>query len=260
MYGKCPRRGYMRILITNDDGITAKGINTLFNALSDKHEVYIIAPSQERSACSNAITMMTSLVIKKIDPYHYSVTGYPADCVNIGMHANLIPAPDLILSGINHGPNMGDDIYYSGTVAGARVGRINGKSGIAVSLCENGSDRDFENAACFTAEFIMNFRERILRESVFLNINYPIVPSDEIKGVAYTFLDKRRYIDHYTRITGSEAEWEAKLEGIVESEYRSGSDTDMTRKGFISITPLNLDTTDYQTRAELGKMPQAVSI
>jgi len=248
----------MNILITNDDGIEAKGINILFRTISKAHDVYMIAPSQERSACSNAVTMRTPVSIIKFDSKRYSVSGFPADCVNVGLYGNLIPEPDIVISGINHGPNMGDDIYYSGTVAGARVGQINGKTGIAVSLCENGSDTYFEDASAFVADYIKNLPSRVMKEAMLLNINYPVLPVSEIKGIAFTFLDKRRYIDHYSLVSKTEKEWETKLEGVVESEYRSGSDADMTRKGFISITPLNLDATDYAFRDELKKMPQAV--
>ncbi len=114
----------MKILLSNDDGINAEGINILFNYLSEKFDVYMFAPEVEKSACSNAITIRNDFDVKKLADNKYSVAGYPADCVNIGIHGKFIPEVDVVVSGINHGPNMGGDIYYSGTVAAARTGYI----------------------------------------------------------------------------------------------------------------------------------------
>ena len=238
----------MIILLTNDDGIHAKGINLLFDELSTKHEIYMIAPSEERSACSNAITMRSSLTIRSHDERKFSVDGFPADCVNIGLHGGLIPEPDLVVSGINHGPNMGDDIYYSGTVAGARVGFIHGKSGIAVSLTSNDRIEHLGDAAEYVLSFIESHADQIARHKSFFNINYPAIPKNEIAGTAYTFLDKRSYKDSFIVKRSSQDERIVQLEGTVESARIEGSDYDLVNKGYVSVTPLKLDSTDYDAR------------
>jgi len=235
----------MNILLTNDDGIHAKGINALFDALSQRYDVYMVAPAEERSACSNAITMRGPLHIKRYDSRHFSVDGFPADCTNVGLYGEVIPEPDIVVSGINHGPNMGDDIYYSGTVAGARVGFIHGKSGIAVSLCSKEKFSFLDNAAAYTKSFIEKNETLLLNENHFLNINYPARPDDEIAGTAYTYLDKRSYKDRFIVHDHTGDTKTVTLDGIVESVRREGSDYDMAKKGFVSITPLMLDSTDY---------------
>jgi len=145
----------MKILLTNDDGIHAEGLQILKQILSQEHEVYIIAPDIERSACSNIFTMRNELLLTRIGDNSYSVSGYPADCVSIAIHSDIIPEIDLVISGINHGPNLGDDIHFSGTVAGARTAIIFGKPAIAVSLDSYHAPSPFlEEAACFIKQYI----------------------------------------------------------------------------------------------------------
>jgi 5'-nucleotidase len=248
----------MKILLTNDDGINAKGINALFDLLSAVHDVYMIAPASERSACSNAITMRDSLILKKHDSRHFSVTGYPADCTNIGIHGVVTPEPDIVISGINHGPNMGDDVHYSGTVAGARTAFVNGRSAIAVSYCtKDNLDAIADAAQCVVG--ILESGELIKDAPVFLNINYPAIPQNEVKGIAFTFLDKRKYVDHYKVLDDKNGEQEIRLEGYVKSERRPGSDSELVSRGFVSVTPLALDATDYQLLEKLNKGKEMVS-
>ena len=131
----------MKILLTNDDGFSAAGINILFDILSETHNVYMVAPLREKSACSNAITVRDSIPLRKLAPGTFAADAFTADCVNIGINGDILPDIDLVISGINHGPNLGDDIHFSGTVAGARSAVIFGKPGIAVSLdCYDQSD------------------------------------------------------------------------------------------------------------------------
>lgn len=237
----------MNILLTNDDGIHAKGINALFDALSQRYDVYIVAPAEERSACSNAITMRGHLHIKRFDNKHFSVDGFPADCTNVGLYGEVIPEPDIVVSGINHGPNMGDDIYYSGTVAGARVGFIHGKSGIAVSLCSKDKFQFLDDAAMYTKTFIEKNEKMLLNETHFLNINYPARPLNEISGTAFTNLDKRSYKDRFIVHDNTGDTKTVTLDGVVESVRKEGSDFDMAKKGYVSVTPLKLDSTDYES-------------
>ncbi|MCU0846452.1 MAG: 5'/3'-nucleotidase SurE [Spirochaetes bacterium] len=235
----------MRIMLTNDDGINADGINILYDVLSSRHDVYIIAPDSEKSACSNGISVHYELILKEITEKKFSVSGLPADCVDIGLHGNIIPETDIVISGINHGPNLGDDIFFSGTVAGARTACIFGKPGIAVSM-----DRYRESSVYLAdaAEFILGFLSEnapdFARDAYFYNINYPDLPGDEIKGVKYTFIGKRIYMDSYRKTAISKTEMKLNLEGSIISPEIHGSDVTELRNGFISITPLALDCTN----------------
>lgn len=236
----------MTILLTNDDGVNAEGIRALFDTLSTEHEVFVIAPEDERSACSNAITVRTSLSINQLDDRHFAVDGYTADCVNIGLNGGFIPPVDLVISGINHGPNLGDDVYFSGTVAGARTACIFGVHGIALSLdCLNTSSY-FSQASSFMLHFIGDITRHRGRPALFFNINYPNLPSDEIKGVKNTVLGRRKYNDTYTIHQENGKGKIIQLSGAIESIGGENTDVFELRNGFISVTPLSLDCTDHE--------------
>ncbi len=234
----------MKILLTNDDGIKATGINALYNTLSKNHEVYMIAPDKEKSACSNAITLKDELLIEQLENNCYTVAGFPADCVNIGLHSKLIPDVDIVLSGINHGPNMGVDIYYSGTTGGARSAHIFGKNSIAISLNCFEENNYFIDAAKFLNDFLksLNLNQE---KKIFYNINYPAINKKEVKGIKYTFLGKRTYNDQYIITRRFKNHFYMKLNGTMSSEEIADSDIMTVEKGYISITPLILDSTDY---------------
>lgn len=234
----------MKILLTNDDGIDAEGINSLYNVLSPHHEVYIIAPDRERSACSNIFTMRDDIKLHKIEENKFSISGYPADCVSIALHSDIVPEIDLVVSGINHGANLGDDIHFSGTVAAARTAHIFGKKSIAMSVNSfHSTSVYFDDASDFINEFI---DKNELEPGHFLNINYPDVDKSEIKGTKYTFLSKRYYKDSYSQ-DHKDTHIELKLEGEILTEEKKGSDITEMNNGFISITPIHLDNTDYST-------------
>lgn len=235
----------MNILLTNDDGISAPGLSSLCTALSDSFQVYTIAPDREMSACSSAISVFSPVKLKIKSDVKYSLEGYPADCVNVGINGNFIPKIDLVVSGINHGPNVGNDVYFSGTVAAARVAYIFGITGIAVSLdCKLTSDY-FNDAADFVLNFIKEKKEKLLSKLHLFSINYPDLSKDEIRGVKYTKLGRREYIDTYNVIDEG-ADWKSvQMNGRIEPVELEGSDVTELRKGYISITPLSLDCTDY---------------
>jgi 5'-nucleotidase len=235
----------MRILLTNDDGYSAEGIKTLSEILSVSHDVYTIAPASERSACSNAVTMRDHLEMKKISERVYSLSGFPADCVNVALHGKILPEPDLVISGINHGPNIGDDIHFSGTVAGARTAFITGKTGIAVSLCGRISKNRFADCARYVLDFLAANGKNLVSKPHFININYPDCDSDQIKGAGICFLDKRHYIDRFICKEVDVDTRHIKLEGTVDSARIKGSDFDLVSGNIIALTPLLLDTTDY---------------
>ncbi|HPJ39466.1 MAG TPA: 5'/3'-nucleotidase SurE [Spirochaetota bacterium] len=234
----------MRILLTNDDGVSAAGINILFDILSESHDVYMVAPLHERSACSNAITVRTTIPLREIARGKFAADAFTADCVNIGINGDILPDVDLVISGINHGPNLGDDIHFSGTVAGARSAVIFGKPGIAISLdCFEESDY-FADAGNFLLSFIDNNIHDITTHRMFFNINYPDIPHDEIKGTKYTTLGRRSYCDTFRVTEGTDSTMLLEMEGTIQSDMSSGTDTCELRNGYISITPLLLDCTD----------------
>jgi 5'-nucleotidase len=250
----------MNILLTNDDGINAEGINSLFHVLSQDHTLHIIAPESEQSACSNAITVRSQLNIKKIAENKFSVTGFPADCVIIGLSGNLIPDVDLVISGINHGPNVGDDLIFSGTVAAARTGYIFGKAAIAISInCYKRASHYIDDASNFLLGFINEIKHEIhdtlktndneLSEKsvfkTFLNINYPDLPTAKIKGRKYTHAGRRIYRDSFQKTQLNNNEAMVQMGGYIESVFDKGSDTTELDNGFISITPLMIDCTDF---------------
>ncbi len=250
----------MNILLTNDDGAHSAGINIAYDILSRAHDVYLIAPESEQSACSNAITVRTRLNIKKIEEKKFSVSGFPADCVIIGLSGNLIPEVDLVVSGINHGPNVGDDLFFSGTVAGARTATIFGKSSIAISInCYHRVSEYVGDAAEFLLQFINDQMEQGNRARAtrkgnpkgtevmpFFNINYPDLPPEQVKGKKYTYLGKRIYKDSFKDTVLESGELDVQMGGYIESIHAKGSDSTELEKGFVSITPLMLDCTNYE--------------
>jgi len=244
----------LNILLTNDDGIHSEGINALYKALSRKHAVYIIAPDSERSACSNAITVRSPMKIKKMADNRFSISGFPADCVIIGLSGNIVPDVDLIISGINHGPNVGDDLVFSGTVAGARTGYVFGKAAMAVSInAYHRVSRYLEEASEFMLGFVNDLAPVIrgassgagTAERPFYNINYPDLPAAEIKGNRFTHVGRRIYRDSFSETFLDSDEATVQMGGYIESIADEGSDTTELEKGYVSITPLMIDSTDY---------------
>jgi 5'-nucleotidase len=236
----------MKILLTNDDGIYAEGINALYEVLSKKHEVFVIAPAEERSGSSNAITFKDCIKAREIAKNKFAVEGFPADCVNLGLKGDIIPKVDLVVSGINHGPNLGEDIHFSGTVAGARVAFIYNVSGIAISVDCKGKSNHFKDAAIFLLQYLDESAIFSMNKSWFLNINYPDIPLNKILGIRYSSLGKRKYNDFY-KVTGREKD-KINLQynpAIGESDNEK-SDISEVNQGYISITPLLLDCTDYE--------------
>lgn len=258
----------MKILLTNDDGFQSEGIRSLFNILSLKHTVYMIAPRSEQSACSNAITVRTQLKIRIIAENIYSVNGFPADCVIIGLSGNFIPDVDLVVSGINHGPNVGDDLIFSGTVGAARTGYLFGKSAIAISINSyHRASRYADDASRFILDFIDayihaapeqkmhaegNNKEHFISKQ-FFNINYPDLPAEKIKGKKITYVGRRIYKDSFKKTQFDSDEAVVQMGGYIESIPASGSDTTELDNGFISITPLMTDCTDYESLQKISQ-------
>ena len=230
------------ILVTNDDGVHAPGIRALAHALRGMGEVHVVAPDREVSACAQSLTLTRPLRAETIEPYRHSVDGTPADCVNLALVKLLPRRPDLVVSGINRGANLGDDIFYSGTVGGAREGTFFGLPSIALSLAAK-TDPDFTHAASFAQRIVAMVLDKGLPERTLLNVN---VPPGEPKGVAFTIQGRREH--EGTILEGLDPRrrtyyWiEEGRDNWVRDEV---SDINAIRNGLISITPLQTDTTHH---------------
>ena len=197
----------MKVLISNDDGIAANGIRVLTKALAEDHEVYVVAPDRERSAAGHSLTLHTPLRVEELETISgakrtWVTTGTPGDCVKIAINAILSPEemPDIVISGINHGPNLGSDILYSGTVSCAMEGAMMGIPSIAVSLASMQADYD---DFLFSGKFVNSLLKKIdgfpFPPKSILNVNVPALDSDDIGGVAITELGSRMFTNTYEK-------------------------------------------------------------
>ncbi len=234
------------ILITNDDGIYAEGLTALRDALTEVGEVTIVAPERPRSASGHAITLHKPLRVAPVRlPWGgegYATNGTPSDCVVLGLFA-VMPRCDLVVAGINLGPNLGEDLTYSGTVSAAMEGAICGKPAIAVSLADYEMP-DYRPAARFTAQLAREVLAHGLPPDVLLNVNVPNLPEAELGGVVITRQGKRRYGGRVERRLDPRGRPYYWLGGeIIEEVEGDGSDGEAVRLGKISVTPLHLDLT-----------------
>ncbi len=242
----------MKILISNDDGILSNGIRALIEALSPCHDVYVVAPDRERSAAGHSLTLHTPLRVEEVDPKYgakrcWMTTGTPGDCVKLGINAILSEdeKPDLVISGINHGPNLGADILYSGTVSCAMEGAMMGYQSIATSLASLKSEyEDFKFAASFIAELLNRLETYKIPPKTILNVNIPGLEKEDIAGIAITELGSRMFTDDYEKRIdprGKVYYWMAG-ELITEPETAS-TDIAAVRNNMISITPVTYEMT-----------------
>ncbi|NLO97586.1 MAG: 5'/3'-nucleotidase SurE [Peptococcaceae bacterium] len=242
----------MRILLTNDDGFFAPGIQTLYNTLSteDEHEIYVVAPEGQRSACGRSITIFHPLFVtphklNRNKDFGLVVNGTPTDCVKLAVEGNILShKPDLIISGINDGPNLGTDIFYSGTVAAAMEGILLGIPSLAVSLAsyEYGN---FLPAAKFIRQLIKEKWEFVSSFHSLLNINIPAVDQSQWTGVQITKLGKSVYHNTFESRkapNGREYYW---ISGDFTHDNEQGTDLKAIEDLAVSITPLHGDLTDY---------------
>lgn len=243
----------MRILISNDDSAFAKGIHVLFQKLSQQHECTVVAPDRNCSGFSNALSLQDPLRIQKMENGFYKVNGTPSDCVHLAINCFLKEDPQLVVSGINHGPNLGDDVIYSGTVAAATEGRFMGLPAIAVSLGHKHEEskegqKHFETAARVVLDIINHLNEHPLPADQILNINVPDIPYEQLKGIQVTRQGRRHRSESMVKAQdafGKEIYWY----GAVGPEQDAGPGTDFhaVANGYCSVTPLSVDMTAYQS-------------
>lgn len=237
----------MRILLSNDDGIMAPGIQSLANALREFADVQVVAPDRNRSGASNSLTLESAL---RITPYPNGdiavQMGTPTDCVFLGVNALMRPRPDIVVAGINAGPNLGDDVIYSGTVAAAMEGRHLGFPALAVSL--NGHEH-YAAAASITCTLLRALAHTPLRTGRILNVNVPDLPLHEIKGIKVTRCGSRHPAESVILQQdprGNTLYWI----GPPGDKHDAGPDTDFAavEAGYVSVTPLQVDLTAYNAQ------------
>lgn len=243
------------IVLTNDDGFNAPGIRALRAELSKVAEVVIVAPETEQSAMGHAITLSAPLRVREVvengEFIGYAINGTPADCVKLAVTELLKTAPEMVISGINQGGNLGTCAIYSGTVSAATEAAIIGLPSIAVSL-NTFVDPDFAPAAEFIRKLLPALLKKRLPEGVSLNINVPAVPKDQIKGAVVTRQGKSRVIETFDKRIDPRNNTYYWLSGEMHiNESVEGTDTEMVAKNYISITPIHFDLTDYKTLADL---------
>jgi len=241
------------ILITNDDGIYAEGIQRLSQCLyeNNNYRITIVAPDRERSAVGHAITMHRPLLVDEISYLHnpelkgYSVNGTPSDCVKLAIEAILNDKPDLVISGINRGSNLGTDVLYSGTVSAAVEGLIMGIPSIAISLTGSGSSDSFDYAARFVCRLFPLLLEAELPAATLININVPTAV-EMIKGVRATKLGNRRYRNAFEKRIDPRGRTYYWLAGELIDDDHEDEDTDTraVREGYISVTPIHFPLTN----------------
>ncbi len=239
----------MRIVITNDDGIEAEGIKALVKAVADLGEVFVVAPREPQSAGSHATTLHKPLRVEEFplnlgEKKSYRVSGTPADCVLLAVDILVKGEIDLVLSGINQGPNLGDDVLYSGTVAGAREGALNGIVSIAFSV--NGFENPhYETAARFARMFTEKVYKSEIAGETYFNVNVPDTEWKNIKGVRVVKQGKRRYTDRVMIGKDPFGKVYYWIGGKPVDSESSETDNGVVHSGYISVTPMKVDLTDY---------------
>ena len=237
----------MHLLLSNDDGILASGLEILAETLSTIADITVVAPHLDRSAASNSLTLQTPLRVSEVQPNWYRVDGTPTDCVHRGITGLLEDEPDMVVSGINSGPNLGDDVIYSGTVAAAMEGRYLGSPAVAVSM-NSFHPNHYKTGATITRNLIGMIIHKQLPKDIILNVNVPDIPLAEIQGVQTTRLGNRHkaepaILDKDPR--GTPIYWV----GAAGPEQDAGPGTDFhaLNNNYVSVTPLHVDLTQYSS-------------
>jgi len=239
----------VKILVSNDDGYFSPGITLLAEALRRLGEVTVVAPERDRSGASNSLTLDRPLVVRRAPNGYYSVNGTPTDCVHIAVTGLLDFTPDLIVSGVNLGANMGDDTIYSGTVAAAAEGYQLGIPAVAISLTDK-AGQHFETAIGIAVEIVGRLKRAPFKEPVLLNVNVPDIDAGEVRGIEVTRLGKRHKAEPVVKLQtprGETAYWIGPAGGAADA----GPGTDFHAVGAqrVSVTPLRMDLTHHNQLA-----------
>lgn len=236
----------MAILVTNDDGVHSPGLIALFRAMRELGEAYIVAPDRERSAVGHSLTLHRPLKVDELREHVYAVNGTPTDCVVLGVSKVLPKRVRMVVSGINLGSNLGDDITYSGTVSAAIEGTIMNIPSLSVSM-PGDKTFHFETAAFYAASIAKYIMEKALPYDTFLNVNVPNLPRNQVKGIKLTRQGRRIYDNSIKDLLSPRGEKHYWIGG-GEPFWEHGEDTDMNaiEGGYVSVTPVHLDFTNYK--------------
>ena len=235
----------MRILLSNDDGYFAPGLAALAKSLEALADVTVVAPERDRSGASNSLTLDRPLMLRQAPSGYYFVNGTPTDCVHLAVTGMLDHMPDMVISGINHGANMGDDTIYSGTVAAATEGFLLGIPSIAVSLAGHQGEH-FEAAAGVVVDLVRRYQKNPWQQATLLNVNVPDLPQNELKGLEVTRLGKRHKAEPVLKSVnprGQTVYWVGAA-GLAQ-DAGEGTDFHAIGNGYVSVTPLQIDLTRY---------------
>lgn len=240
----------MRILLSNDDGYFAPGLAELAEALSKIAEIVVVAPERDRSGASNSLTLDRPLIVRRSSSGFFYVNGTPTDCVHLAVTGLLDEMPDMVVSGINHGANMGDDTIYSGTVAAATEGFLLGLPAIAMSLARK-SGGHYATAARVAVELVQRYQKQPWREPRLLNVNVPDVPYESLRGTSVTRLGKRHKAEPVIKTENPRGEvvyWVGAAGGAQDAG--EGTDFHAVETDVVSVTPLQIDLTRYTQLGE----------
>ncbi|HVY08396.1 MAG TPA: 5'/3'-nucleotidase SurE [Burkholderiales bacterium] len=235
----------MRILLSNDDGYFAPGLAALAEALAKLAEVVVVAPERDRSGASNSLTLDRPLIVRRSHNGFQYVNGTPTDCVHLAVTGLIETMPDMVISGINHGANMGDDTIYSGTVAAATEGFLLGIPSMAVSLASK-SAGNYATAARVACELFAHLRDRPVPAPMLLNVNVPDVPYSHLAGMEVTRLGRRHKAEGVVKSTNPRGETVYWVGAAGDAQDAGvGTDFHAVAQGRVSITPLQIDLTQY---------------
>ena len=248
----------MKFLVSNDDGVHAKGIKKLSGMLKDLGEVVVFAPNRDRSGASNSLTLDRPIRVEKVEDDVYSVYGTPTDCVHLAVTGVMDNEPDMVVSGINNAANLGDDVLYSGTVAAAIEGRYLGLPAVAVSIVVDSvkgkrQKRNYDTVTHFLKKIIQHVMTHPLPQDTILNVNVPNMDIDEIKGVKITRLGNRHKAENAIPITdprGFKMYWIGPAG--PEADAGEGTDFHAVKNGYVSISPIQTDMTKHDFISQLS--------
>lgn len=247
----------MKFLVSNDDGVHAKGIKKLSEMLKDLGEVVVFAPNRDRSGASNSLTLDRPIRVEKVEDDVYSVYGTPTDCVHLAVTGVMDNEPDMVVSGINNAANLGDDVLYSGTVAAAIEGRYLGLPAVAVSIVVDSvkgkrQKRNYDTVTYFLKKIVQHVMTHPLPQDTILNVNVPNLDIDDVKGVKITRLGNRHKAENAIPITdprGFKMYWIGPAG--PEADAGDGTDFHAVKNGYVSISPIQTDMTKHDFISQL---------
>ena len=251
----------MHLLVSNDDGYQAPGLKCLTEHLGALADISVIAPSRDRSGASNSLTLDRPLHVHQVaENFYYVDEGTPTDCVHLGITGFLDREPDMVVSGINCGANLGDAVLYSGTVAAAMEGRTLGHPAVAVSMTSP-APKHYETGAQIACRLVRQLTQHMLDPEIILNVNVPDCPLEKLRGIKVTRLGDRHRACAAIRLEGENGE-EAWQVGPPGAHRDSGEGTDFyaVRTGYVSVTPLQIDLTRHHSLAFMREWLQQVSL